>query len=275
MASSDSDPTAVGTAGTEHDRPVVGLTTYLEQSRTGVWDVPASFLPDVYIQAITRAGGTVVLLPPQPTGPGVADRVLDGLDALVLTGGKDIEPARYGQAPHPDTDEPRPDRDAWEFDLLERALAQDLPVLGICRGAQVLNVLRGGTLHQHLPDIVGDDRYQRGGGVFSDAQVTVRAGSVLARIVGEAVEAKLYHHQAVDRLGEGLVASAVTADGVVEGIELPDAAFVVAVQWHPEEDLDDLRLFEATIAAARSAAAARSGSRRSERDDRERKGGRP
>jgi putative glutamine amidotransferase len=251
VVSSDSDSTAVVPVTDERYRPVIGMTTYLEQSRTGVWDVPASFLPNVYIEAITRAGGTVVLLPPQPTGPGVADRVLDGLDALVLTGGKDIESSRYGQAPHADTDEPRPDRDAWEFDLLDRAIARDLPVLGICRGAQVLNVLRGGTLHQHLPDIVGDDRYQRGGGIFSHAEVAVRAGTALGGILGERVEATLYHHQAVDRLGDGLVASAVTADGIVEAVELPGATFVVAVQWHPEEDLGDLRLFEATVSAAR------------------------
>ncbi|WP_243694869.1 gamma-glutamyl-gamma-aminobutyrate hydrolase family protein [Labedella populi] len=234
------------------------MTTYLEQSRTGVWDVPASFLPKVYIEAITRAGGTVVLLPPQPTGPGIARRVVAGLDALVVTGGKDVEPARYGQAPHSHTDDPRPDRDAWEFDLLEAALDHDLPVLGICRGAQILNVLRGGTLHQHLPDIIGDDRYQLGGGVFSEAQVSVRQDSVLERIVGHRVGVKLYHHQAVDGLGDGLVASAHTTDGVIEAVELPGATFVVAVQWHPEEDLDDLRLFEATVTAARTVAQRRS-----------------
>ncbi|RWZ46395.1 gamma-glutamyl-gamma-aminobutyrate hydrolase family protein [Labedella phragmitis] len=238
------------------------MTTYLEQSTTGVWDVPASFLPNVYIEAITRAGGTVVLLPPQPSSTAVAHRVLAGLDALVLTGGKDIESARYGQTPHPDSDEPRPDRDAWEFDLLEGALDRDLPVLGICRGAQVLNVLRGGTLHQHLPDIVGDDRYQRGGGIFSQAEVSVQEETALAGIVGPRVAVKLYHHQAVDRLGDGLVASAHTSDGIVEAVELPGASFVVAVQWHPEEDLDDLRLFEAVVEAARVGADRRADDRR-------------
>jgi putative glutamine amidotransferase len=244
----------VASSDSERYRPVVGVTTYLEQSKTGVWDVPASFLPNTYIEAITRAGGTVVLLPPQPSSAAVAERIVAGLDALVLTGGKDIEPSRYGQSRHADTDEPRPDRDAWEFDLLERALERDLPVLGICRGAQVLNVVRGGTLHQHLPDLVGDDRYQRGGGVFSDVEVSVRESTALAGIVGRSVDAKLYHHQAVDRLGEGLVASAHTIDGIVEAVELPGAAFVVAVQWHPEEDLDDLRLFEAVVEAARAGA---------------------
>jgi putative glutamine amidotransferase len=161
-----------------------------------------------------------------------------------------------------DTDEPRPDRDAWEFDLIERALERDLPVLGICRGAQVLNVARGGTLHQHLPDIVGDDRYQRGGGIFSDAEVSVQESTALADIVGPSVAVKLYHHQAVDRLGDGLVASAHTTDGIIEAVELPGAAFVVAVQWHPEEDLDDLRLFEAVVEAARAGTDRRAGDRR-------------
>jgi putative glutamine amidotransferase len=129
---------------------VVGMTTYLDRAQTGIWDVRASFLPAVYFEGVTLAGGVAVLLPPQPVVADIANRVLDGLDALVITGGKDIDPARYGQQPHPCTDQPGPDRDAWEFALLDAALNRKLPVLGICRGAQVLNVALGGTLHQHL-----------------------------------------------------------------------------------------------------------------------------
>ncbi|MGH3563524.1 MAG: gamma-glutamyl-gamma-aminobutyrate hydrolase family protein, partial [Mycobacterium sp.] len=142
-------------SGSDPVRPVLGLTTYLDQAQTGVWDVRASFLPAGYFQGITAAGGIAVLLPPQPVNPGIAARVLDGLAGLVVTGGKDVDPAAYGQVRHPATDEPACDRDAWEFALLAAALGRGLPVLGICRGAQVLNVALGGTLHQHLPDVLG------------------------------------------------------------------------------------------------------------------------
>ncbi|MGH1563911.1 gamma-glutamyl-gamma-aminobutyrate hydrolase family protein [Mumia sp. DW29H23] len=227
---------------------MIGLTTYLEQSVTGVWDVQASFLPRIYLDGVTRAGGVVILLPPQPADG--ADRVLDGLDGLVLTGGKDVDPASYGQEPHPLTDDPRRDRDAWERALVDGALARELPVLGICRGAQVLNVALGGTLHQHVPDVVGHPRHQLGDAVFSTTTAHVVPGTRLAGIVGDAVDGQCYHHQGLDRLGDGLVVSARADDGTVEAVEMPAAPFVVAVQWHPEETLDDLRLFAALVAAA-------------------------
>jgi len=232
--------------------PLIGLTTYLEQASTGVWNVPAAFLPKVYFDAITRAGGIAVLLPPQPVTAGIAARVLDSLDGLVITGGKDIEPARYGQQPHPHTDEPRPDRDAWEDALLRGALERDLPFLGICRGAQVLNVTLGGTLHQHLPDLVGDTRYQAGGGVFSTADVAVQPGSRLSGLLGgdTGISVPVYHHQAIDALADGLVVTGVSGPGIVQAVELPAAGFAVAVQWHPEEAGDDLRLFAGLVAAA-------------------------
>ena len=150
--------------------PLIGLTTYLERAKTGVWDVPASFLPKVYFDAVEKAGGIAVLLPPQAISDDIADRLLDSLDGLILTGGKDIEPARYGQEAHEQTDEPRRDRDEWEDTLLRRALEREIPFLGICRGAQVLNVALGGTLHQHLPDVVGDRRYQAGEGVLTTSR---------------------------------------------------------------------------------------------------------
>jgi putative glutamine amidotransferase len=237
-------------AGTS--RPVVGLTAYLEPVRTGIWDIAAGYLPADYSEGIVLVGGIAVLLPPQPVNPDIAGRVLDGLDALVLTGGYDLDPVRYDQQPHPATDRPRTDRDAWEFALLRGALDRGLPVLGICRGAQVLNVAFGGTLHQHLPDVLGHGGHRAGDGVFTTLPVRTVAGTRLAALLGESVDAPCYHHQAIDRVGESLVVAAMDADGVVEALELPGESFVVGVQWHPEKSLDDLRLFEAVVEAARA-----------------------
>jgi putative glutamine amidotransferase len=232
--------------------PVIGLTTYLDQAQTGVWNVPASFLPAVYFQGVTAAGGVAVLLPPQPVDPHIAGRVLDGLDGLLLTGGKDVDPSVYGQRPHPSTDRPSQQRDAWEFALLREALRRRLPVLGICRGAQVLNVALGGTLHQHLPDVIGHGGHRAGNAKFSTLSVRTVPGTRLAELVGESVDARCYHHQAIAEVGDGLVVSGWDADGVIEALELPGNGFVVAVQWHPEESLDDLRLFSAIVEAART-----------------------
>jgi putative glutamine amidotransferase len=232
--------------------PVIGLTTYLDQAQTGMWDVHASFLPAAYFQGVTGAGGVAILLPPQPVNSDVVERVLDGLDGLVITGGKDVDPAAYGQAPHPATDEPGRQRDAWEFTLLGAALKRELPVLGICRGAQVLNVALGGTLHQHLPDVIGHSGHQAGNAVFTTLPVRTVPGTRLAALIGESVDAQCYHHQAIAELGDGLIVSAWDADSVVEAVEFPGDGFVLAVQWHPEESLDDVRLFAAIVDAARS-----------------------
>jgi putative glutamine amidotransferase len=232
--------------------PVIGLTTYLERAQTGVWDVPASFLPQAYFEAVNRAGGIAVLLPPQPVDEDIASRVLDGLDGLIVTGGKDVDPARYGQEPHPTTDQPRLDRDAWEDALLRGAIERELPFLGICRGAQVLNVALGGTLIQHLPDVVGSTRYNLGGGQYNEVAVEVVPGSELSELIGAGVDAKVYHHQAIDRVAEGLTVSARTDDGIIQGVELPSVPFGVAVQWHPEESSEDIRLFAGLVEAARA-----------------------
>lgn len=235
---------------------MLGLTTYLQQAQTGVWDVHASFLPAVYFDGVTRAGGIATLLPPQPVTDAIAEQVVAGLDGLVFTGGPDIDPVTYGQARHPATDEPAHERDAWEFALLRAALADNLPVLGICRGAQLLNVAFGGTLHQHLPDLVGHTRHQVGNAVFSSSGIRTLPGTRVAAVVGESTDAQCYHHQAIATLGRGLIASAHDADGVIEAVEVDPHGqgpqFCVAVQWHPEERLDDLRLFSAVVAAARA-----------------------
>ncbi|MET0699050.1 MAG: gamma-glutamyl-gamma-aminobutyrate hydrolase family protein [Mycobacterium sp.] len=233
-------------------RPLVGLTTYLQQAQTGVWDVRASFLPAIYIDGVTMAGGIPLLLPPQPVDAEIAGRVLDGLDGLVITGGRDVDPATYGQQPHPTTDAPAPDRDAWEFTLVHEALRRGLPVLGICRGTQVLNVALGGTLHQHLPEVIGHTGHQAGNAVFNTSSITTVPGTRLAGVIGESTEAQCYHHQAIAELGKGLLASAWDADGVIEGVEIPGDTFVLGVQWHPEQKLDDLRLFAAVVGAAAS-----------------------
>jgi putative glutamine amidotransferase len=233
-------------------RPIIGLTTYLEQAQTGVWDVPASFLPKVYFEAVNRAGGIAVLLPPQPVDDAIANRVLDGLDGLIVTGGKDVEATRYGEQPHPANDAPRRDRDAWEDALLGAAIERGIPFLGICRGMQLLNVHLGGTLEQHLPDLLGTDRYNLGDGRFNDNEVEVEAGSRLGALVGQTVVGKSYHHQGIKDVGEGLVVSARTDDGVIQALELPDRRYGIAVQWHPEQDAEeDARLFEGLVQAAR------------------------
>lgn len=248
-------------SGSEFDRdalrPVIGMTTYLQQAQTGVWDVRASFLPQIYFTGVNLAGGIAVLLPPQPVDGDVADRVLDRLDGLVITGGPDVDPARYGQKPHPQTNEPARERDEWEFALLTGALARGIPVLGVCRGAQVLNTALGGTLHQHLPDVIGHTHHQKGNAIFGTSDVRTVPGTRLSSLIGESSDAQCYHHQAIDRLGEGLVVSARDTDGVIEAVEVPGEAFVLGVQWHPEERLDDLRLFQAVVEAARTYATER------------------
>ncbi len=228
---------------------MVGLTTYRQRARSGVWDLPASFLPAVYLDGVTLAGGIAALLPPQPVDAGIAGRVLDGIDGLVITGGADVDPAAYGHRPHPATDEPARDRDEWEFAVLAEALRRHMPVLGICRGAQVLNVALGGTLQQHLPDVLGHGGHRPGDGVFATSAVAITDGSRLAGLLGPGVRARCHHHQAIDRPADGLVVSATSA-GVIEAVEMPGPDFVVAVQWHPEEDLADLRLFAGLVKAA-------------------------
>lgn len=233
-------------------RPVIGLTTYLEQAKTGVWDVPAAFLPKVYFDAVNKAGGIAVLLPPQEIDAEIAETILDGLDGLIICGGKDVDPARYGQEPHPLTDEPRPDRDALEDALLAAAIDRELPFLGICRGAQMLNVIRGGTLIQHLPEVIGDDRYQQGQGTFSRIPVNVTEDSLLATVLKtDTPMGAMYHHQAIGEVGQGLTVVGTTDDGVIEALQLDDVPFGLAVQWHPEQTPEDIGLFEGLVDAAR------------------------
>ena len=233
--------------------PIIAVTTYRQPAASGVWNVEAAFLPAVYFSSVTDTGAVAVLLPPQPATPGAVERVLDGVDGLLIAGGRDVNPTRYGQESGEHTDAPDLLRDEWEAALLAGALERDLPVLAICRGMQVLNVLKGGTLHQHLPDVVGHNNYQLGGGQFTEMEFDVVPGSALATALGGAAKltGNVYHHQALDRVGDGLTVSARTAEGVVEAVDIDGATFGVAVQWHPEVTATrDPRLFEALTAAA-------------------------
>jgi len=234
--------------------PLVGVTTYHAVASWGPWDRMADVVPSTYTDCVARAGATPVLLPPAP-GEDDADRqhgaaaVVRALDALVLVGGGDVDPASYGQAPHPATGGVDPGRDASELALLGAALGADVPVLAICRGMQILNVLLGGSLVQHVPDEVRHSGHQPGPGCIAPVDVAIEAGTTLAKILGGEATVSCSHHQAVDRLGPGLVVAARAADGTVEAVELPSKRFVLGVQWHPEED-GDLRLFEALVDAA-------------------------
>lgn len=203
----------------EQDAPVIGITTSLEQARTGVWDIRAAVLPKVYIDGVTEAGGIALLLPPQPVSPEAARRVLGTFDGLIVSGGADVDPALYGQQPHERTGAPRADRDAWEDALLTAAIEAGLPFLGICRGAQMLNVALGGTLIQHAPDVVGTEDYQPAPGVFGTKVVRVDRDSTLGGLLGEdgrSMPVHVYHHQALDRVAEGLKVTALSEDGLVE-----------------------------------------------------------
>lgn len=231
--------------------PRIGLTTYVEQASWGVWDQRAALLPANYVEVVASAGGLPVLLPPIVPGDldAAAVAAVAGIDGLVLTGGADVDPGRYGAAAHTETDVPQADRDGWEVALVRAALAADRPVLAVCRGAQLLNVARGGTLHQHLPDVLGEPTHRPVPGTFARVSVRVDRGSRLAAIVGEAPEVHCHHHQAIDRLGDGVAVCARAADGTIEGVELAGPRFALGVQWHPEEPGDE-RLFAALVEAA-------------------------
>jgi putative glutamine amidotransferase len=232
--------------------PLIGLTTYLQRAQTGVWDVRAAFLPEVYFESVTRVGGIATLLPPQPVSNDIAHRVLDGIDGLIITGGLDVDPARYGQQPNEHTDRPSALRDEWETALLLAAIERELPFLAICRGAQVLNVALGGTLHQHLPDVIGTSKYQLGNAEFARVGVIVDEDSRVGRMVGgDALTVEVYHHQAIDRVAAGLRVTARSEDEVIEAVELDSVPFGVAVQWHPEQTPEDGRLFAGLVEAAR------------------------
>jgi putative glutamine amidotransferase len=216
------------------------MCTALERARWSVWDQQAMLLPRNYVEAVQRAGGFAVMLPPDPRLVEDPSEALGLVDALVLAGGADIDPGAYGQEAHSETAGTVPERDVFEIALVRAAIERDLPVLGICRGMQLINVACGGTLEQHLPERFGHHEHRRVVGSFdgADHDVELRGGTLAMRVVGEARHAtKSHHHQGVDRVGEGLLLSGTSVmDGLPEAIELPGRRFVLGVQWHPEAD---------------------------------------
>jgi putative glutamine amidotransferase len=230
-------------------RPLVGITSYAQPARWGAWELPAALVPLSYVESIERAGGRALVVPPSTEAVG---ETLDALDGLVFSGGIDVDPERYGAERHPSTDPAQVERDAGELALLAGALERDMPTLAVCRGFQLLNVLRGGDLVQHLPEQVGHEGHRETLGAFSEHPVEVADGSRLASIIGPRhAGVKSSHHQGVGRVGDGLVQTAWAGDGSLEGLEDPSKRFAVGVLWHPEMDEDDKRLFEALVVEAR------------------------
>lgn len=223
---------------------MIGISGYADQARWGVWDMRAVLVPERYATQVEAAGGLAVVV---PHASAMDPQLLDVLDGLLLAGGPDVDPVRFGADPHPEV-VVRRDRDEAEFALLDEALRRDVPVLGVCRGMQVMAVQAGGTLVQHLPDLHGEDRHRGGSGVFSEHPVHVQAGSLAASLLGHELTVNSYHHQAVDDPGR-LAVTGRADDGTIEVVELPTKRFALGVQWHPEA-MEDLRLFEALVVAA-------------------------
>ncbi len=221
-------------------RPAIAITASLLDASYGVWNQPSAVLPADYVTEVRRAGGLPLLVAPEPELVADPDELLHRVDGLILSGGADMDPASYGAEPHPETRGWSSERDAFELALIRRATEIDLPVLGVCRGMQVLNVALGGTLLQHLPETVGHEDHRRVPGNFDEADhdVSLVEGSLAATAAGELVHTtKSHHHQGVDELGEGLIVTGTSAvDDLAEAIELPDRRFVLGVQWHPEAD---------------------------------------
>jgi gamma-glutamyl-gamma-aminobutyrate hydrolase PuuD len=239
------------------ERPVIGVTAYDEQASWGHWNTQACLVPSGYPRSVADAGASPVILPVQQERGATLDALVRRLDGLVLTGGPDVDPARYGAEPHPRSQPPRLERDERELALIDAAGRCGLPLLAICRGMQLLNVARGGTLVQHLPEVVGHDDHNPTPGAFSTHRVRIEPGSSLHKALGwDARDVPTHHHQGIDRLAEGLSAVAWAEDGTIEAIEDPTKPFLTGVQWHPEAD-DNRAVFESLVRAAAGVLAAR------------------
>lgn len=230
--------------------PRIGLTSYRSRATFGVWDESSDLLPTSYSDVVTAAGGAPLLLP--PTDPGLADVVLDGLHGLVLSGGPDVDPARYGAAADPHTGAPQHARDSWELALTKAALRRGTPLLAVCRGLQILAVALGASLIQHLPDAVGNDSHCPALGVYGRHGVQLAASSRLGTLLGTRIDVATHHHQAVEEMPAGVVATGWADDGTIEAFELLDMPWVMAVQWHPEVH-DGLPLFQEFVSVSSSA----------------------
>ncbi|MFL6160894.1 MAG: gamma-glutamyl-gamma-aminobutyrate hydrolase family protein [Jatrophihabitantaceae bacterium] len=226
-------------------RPVIGISAHTGPVKVAIFDMRATFVAQIFLDRVAAAGGTPVLLPPLVDTEYLTER----LDGLLVLAGPDVDPARYGQSRHPLTRPAEASRDAAELALIDAAIEAELPFFGICRGLQLLNTARGGTLHQHLPDLLHHDRHSPGDGIYAPQQVRLEPGSRLAKAMGETAVVSCHHHQAIDRLGAGLTATAWAADGIVEAVEFADHPFAVAVQWHAEQDPDSGPFLALTEAA--------------------------
>jgi gamma-glutamyl-gamma-aminobutyrate hydrolase PuuD len=226
--------------------PVIGLTSYAQEASWGAWVLPAALLPLSYVRSVAEAGGRPLLIPPVD---GAVDETLEALDGLIVSGGADIDPEAYGADKHPETVLTFPERDRAELELLEGALEREMPVLAICRGMQIMNVLHGGDLHQHLPDLVGHEGHRETPGVFSEHEVRLAPTSKVGQLLGGRTRVHSSHHQGLDRVGDGIEAVGWAEDGSIEAIEDTGHRFALGVLWHPEE-LESKRLFEALVAEA-------------------------
>jgi putative glutamine amidotransferase len=228
-------------------RPLIGITTYTEDAQWGATSGHVALLSTAYAESVNRSGGRAVLIPTDDPGTDL----LDHLDGLILAGGSDVDPARYGQPPHPESAW-RPERDAAEFLYLAAALERDLPVLAICRGLQLLAVAYGGQLHQHLPDLLGHHAHRiatNTGQILGEHPVRLQPGTRLHKILGDEVVVNSLHHQGVADPGRLTPAGWCPGDDLLEAAEDPAHSFVLGVQWHPER-ISDPRLFDALIEAS-------------------------
>jgi len=232
---------------------IIGVTAATEPARWGVWNQPADLAPTGYARSVQRAGGIAVLLPTDPTVTADPGPLLDRIDGLILAGGADVDPASYDAEPAPRTADTRPDRDEFEIALARAALERDLPLLGVCRGFQLVNVAAGGTLEQHLPDVLGHERHRTVPGQFDEHEVELEAGSRIAEICdSRLITVQSHHHQGLDRIADGLVLTGhAVPDGISEAWEIPGRDFALGVQWHPETDEED-SLIPALVEAARA-----------------------
>ncbi len=231
----------------------VGICAAIERVRWGAWDTEVHLAPRNYARAVQDAGAVALILPPDDEAAENPALLLDHLDCLMLAGGSDVDAATYGAKPHDQTKNTWPERDRFELALAHAALQRDMPVLGICRGMQMLNVVCGGTIDQHLPDSLGHEDHRHTPGTFGDHEVALDPRSLAAKAVGfEQVAVKSHHHQGVDEIGDGLaVTGRSQPDGVVEALELPDKAYALGVLWHPEEDVTSA-IVQSLVYAARA-----------------------
>jgi putative glutamine amidotransferase len=230
-------------------RPNIGVTAATERVSYGVWrEVPAIISPARYVEAVQRAGGRPILLPPDPEDAEDPNEILDLLAALIVTGGAgDLNPVLYDEEPHPQTGPVQEGRDAYELALVRGALTREMPILGICRGMQILNVAYDGSIEQHLPDVLGHEVHRHTPGTFADHEVRLDPGSLAARAAGsESTPVKSHHHQGIKEVGRGLKVTGWAEDDAVEALEDPSCRFVLGVLWHPEED-ENSQLIKALV----------------------------